>query len=214
VKFRFNFLLVSALAFVSCTGAPQQVAATKTSGPDSEQWVIVDNQDPAMESEGKWTLVQSPTAYNGDCLWAPFWKNPANGSVDSAYYARATTRPKLPQAGMYEVYAWWCGAPVEDRSTKQSVWLCATRGYSCVTIYINPREDAGQWNSLGTYYLDIDADVTVRNGEIRWGAPPGWEIIADGAVVIDAFRFVYRSPPLHTLTPLPFQPYPSPTPAP
>ncbi len=211
---RFSFLLVSVLALVSCTGTLQGGTAAKTSGPDSEQGIIVDNQDPAMESESKWTLVQSPTAYNGDCLWAPFWSNPANGSLDSAAYARATARPELPQAGMYEVYAWWCDAQVKDLSTKQSVWLCASRGYSCVTIYINPRENAGQWNSLGTYYLNVDADATVRNGEVWLGAPPGWETIADGAVVIDAFRFVYRSPLLYTLTPLPFQPSPSPMPGP
>ncbi len=100
---------------------------------------------------------------------------------------------------------------MENLSTRERIWLCASLGYSCVSIYINPHDNPGEWNSLGTYYLDTNGDATVQNGATTFGTPPGEETIANGAVIIDAFRFVYRSPRPLTLTPLPFQPYPSPT---
>jgi hypothetical protein len=186
-------------------------AACGTQETRVEPGIIVDNQDPPMELTGNWTLTKSATAYDGECAWAPFWENPADGFIDPGQAARATVRPALAEPGMYEVYAWWCDNDVENLSTKQLIWLCASRGYSCTWIYINPREDPGKWNSLGTFYLDIDGDITVRNGKTNFGAPPGFETIADGAVVVDAFRFVHRSPKARTLTPLPFQPLPSPT---
>jgi len=205
--------LLAIFVLGSCTNTPHPIGTMKTSQPDSEPGIIVDNQDPALHVEGQWSVGQSPTAYHEDCLSAPFWKNPADGSLDPVHFATATAHPQLPWAGMYEVYVWWCSASVENLSTQQRIWLCASQGYSCVSIYSNPHDNVGQWHSLGIYYMDINGDITVRNGETALGAPPGWETIADGAVVIDAFRFVYRGPRPQVLTPLPFQPPgPSPTP--
>jgi len=63
-------------------------------------------------------------------------------------------------------------------------------------VYVNLQENAGQWNSLGTYYLE-------RNGFLSISG------YLDGNVVADAFRFVYRSPEHIVITPTPM-----PTPVP
>jgi hypothetical protein len=113
---------------------------------------------------------------------------------------------------VYEVFGWWCDVQLRDKASRQMLWLCASRGYGCIPVYVNPQENPGQWVSLGTYYLDVDADLTVRNGARLTGAPPGFETIADGAVIIDAFGFVYCSPQPELLTPVPWSPVASPTP--
>jgi hypothetical protein len=180
-------------------------------GRRSEPGVVVDNDDGAFELTGAWNLAQTEDAFDGDCAWAAFWDNPADGSIDPARYAAATARPELPEPGMYEVFAWLCSAPARDISSQQRVWLCASRGYSCTPLYVDPSEATGRWISLGTHFLDVESDVTVRNGATALGAPPGFEMIADGAVVIDAFRFLYRGPRATTLTPQPFAPRPTAT---
>ena len=198
--------MLAALLVVGCANPP-----AGDSGDTPEPGIIVDNRDPAFELAGVWNHVETENAFGGDCAWAPFWDNPADGSIDPARYATATVRPELPEPGMYEIFAWMCSAPAGDISSRQRVWLCASRGYSCTPVYVNPREDAGRWISLGTHHLQVDADVTVRNGATALGAPPGFETIADGDVVLDAFRFVYQGPAAATLTPQPFAPRPSTT---
>jgi hypothetical protein len=216
MNFKTASLLILAASLIACQGALKPVPTAETGGPDfgKDIAVVVDNHDPTFELNGNWSIVQRSSAHDGDCAWAEFWKNPPDGSIDPAHFASATARPKLAQPGLYEVFAWWCDAGVPGLATKQLVWLCASRGYSCVPIYLNPRENAGRWNSLGTYYLEPDCDVTIRNGETMLGAPPGFETIADGAVVVDAFQFAYRGPRPSTLTPMPDLPRPSPTQAP
>jgi hypothetical protein len=216
MKLKTAALLILGTGLIACRGAFRSGTTPATGGlhPGEDISVVVDNRDPMFELDGNWSIIQPASAYHGDCAWATFWKNPPDGSIDPAHFASATARPKLRQEGLYEVFAWWCDAGMPGVASKQLIWLCASRGYSCVPIYVNPRENAGRWNSLGVYYLEPDCDVTIRNGETMLGAPPGFETIADGAVVIDAFQFVYRGPRPSTLTPVPDLPRPSPTPAP
>lgn len=187
-------------------------AACSGQGQHQELGLIVDNQDPEMELTGPWSLLETTTAYGGDCAWAPHWENSPDGIIDPSVAATATVRPMLPQAGMYEIYAWWCDPGIQDLSTKQLLWLCTSQGYGCSWIYIDPQANSGQWNSLGTFYLAQDGDITVRNSEKGLGAPPGFETISNGAVIIDAFRFVRQATDVSPLTPPPFRPQPSPTP--
>jgi hypothetical protein len=180
-------------------------------GTEEAAGVIVDNADPAVELQGTWQTAQKNCAYGGACAWAPLWDNPADGVIDPEQAATAVVRPPLDEPGLYEIYAWWCRAPGQALASTQRIWICASRGYSCVPVYINPQENEGQWNSLGTFYLEPDADVTIKNSARQLGTPPGQETIADGAVIVDAFKFVYRGPRPETLTPVPNQPQPSPT---
>jgi hypothetical protein len=186
--------------------APAEVDQTETTGE-----IILDNADPTVELQGPWQSAHKNCAYGGVCAWAPLWDNPADGTIDPGQAATAIFRPALPEPGLYEIYAWWCRAPGQALASKQRIWICASRGYSCMSVTVNPQQSEGVWNSLGTFYLETDADVTVKNSALELRAPPGQETIADGAVVVDAFKFTYRGQPQGTLTPVPWQPQPSPT---
>jgi hypothetical protein len=203
LKWLAGLLLIPAL--IGCSMAAPGGETEEAAG------IVVDDADPAVELQGVWQTAQKSCAYGGTCAWAPLWDNPADGVIDPEQAATAVVRPPLDEPGLYELYAWWCRAPGRALASTQRISICASRGYSCVPVYINPQENEGQWNSLGTFYLEPDADVTVKNSAHQLGAPPGQETIADGAVVVDAFKFVYRGPRPGTLTPVPFRPQPSPT---
>lgn len=151
--------------------------------------VVVDNQNSATQLDGTWLLVDAPQSYERNCVWSPL--NPivpnefGYHQYDSAKSSYAYVRPELPQAGRYEVYAWWCDAQVEQRSRHLEVQIYPTTGrvaYESVKVDLTSR--SGQWNSLGTYYMKPDGLIIVSNLADS----------TDGAVVLDAFRFVYRSP--------------------
>lgn len=94
-------------------------------------------------------------------------------------------------AGAYEIFAWWCGDPNHDQSQRVRIQIYPTVGrVATYPVYVNLQENAGQWNSLGTYYLE-------RNGSLSFDGN------LDGNVVADAFRFVYRSPERVVITPTP-----------
>ena len=142
--------------------------------------IIVDNQDVAFSTADTWFIGDGGQSYNGDCAWAP------RGIQNIAY-----VRPELPVAGAYEVFAWWCGDPNHDQSQRALIKIYPTVGrIAPYQVYVNLQENPGQWNSLGTYYLE-------RNGSLSINS------YLDGNVVADAFRFVYRSPERVVITPTP-----------
>jgi len=142
--------------------------------------IIVDNQHPAFSTTGTWFIGDGGQSYNGDCAWAP------RGIQNIAY-----VRPKLPVAGSYEVFAWWCGDPNHDQSQHVLIQIYPTVGrLAPYQVYVNLQENAGQWNSLGTYYLERDGSLSVDG-------------YLDGNVVADAFRLVYRSPEHIVIAPTP-----------
>jgi hypothetical protein len=142
--------------------------------------LIVDNQDRGFSTEGWWYTGDGGQSFGGDCAWAP-------RGVQNI----AKVDPALPEAGAYEVFAWWCGDPNHDQSRRALVRIYSTRGQSVpYQVYVNLQEVAGKWNSLGTYVLGRDGFLTV-NGNL------------DGNVVADAFRFRYRSADPVSITPTP-----------
>jgi hypothetical protein len=151
--------------------------------------VTVDNQDPAMELHGVWSLVSAPHGYRQTCAWAPLNPLVPNESgyrqYDGALSAYAYVRPELPRRGEYQVYAWWCDAPVEQRARNLEVQIHPTTGFVAYqSVRVDTTSAMGQWNSLGTYLMEPDGFITVSN----------LAGFTDGTVVLDAFRFVYRSP--------------------
>ncbi len=146
--------------------------------PDIE--IVVDNQDSAFSTTGAWFIGDGGQSYNGDCAWAP------RGIGNIAH-----VRPELPLTGAYEIFAWWCGDPNHDQSQRVLIQIHPTTGQVAIyQVYVNLQENAGRWNSLGTYYLEQDGWVSV-------------ESYLDGNVVADAFRFAYRSPERIIITPTP-----------
>lgn len=100
-------------------------------------------------------------------------------------------QPELPIAGAYEIFAWWCGDPNHDQSQQALIHIYPTVGQIApYGVHINLQENAGQWNSLGTYYLERNGSLSISGN-------------LDGNVVADAFRFVYRSPERMVITPTP-----------
>ena len=167
------------LASPTSTAPPTPTSAPTTAAmPDID--IIVDNQHPAFLTAGTWFIGDGGQSYDGDCAWAP------RGIQNIAY-----VRPELPVAGAYEIFAWWCGDPNHDQSQRMLIQIYPTMGrIAPYQVYVNLQENAGQWNSLGTYYLEQNGSLSI-NGYL------------DGNVVADAFRFVYRSPERVVITPTP-----------
>lgn len=142
--------------------------------------IVVDNRDAEFSTTGWWFTGDGGHSYEGDCAWAP------RGSQNIAY-----VNPELPETGSYEVFAWWCGDPDHNQSDRALIQIYPHGGGAAPHgVHVNLQEDAGQWNSLGTYYLDQKSYLSV-NGFLV------------GNVVADAFRFVYRSPDQVITTPTP-----------
>jgi hypothetical protein len=171
-----NTAPVAPTATFTPTPSPPAPEAT----PDID--IIVDNRDPAFSVTGTWFVGDGGQSYQGDCHWAP-----------RGIQNIASVQPGLPVAGAYEVLAWWCGDPDHNQSRRVLIQVYPSSAAKVPhQVHVNLQEDAGQWNSLGTYNLGQDSSLSV-NGNLS------------GNVVADAFRFVYRSaePTVITPTPLP-----------
>jgi len=106
--------------------------------------VIVDNGDSGTSYSGTWLLSGGLYPYGDDSLWAR----------DGARY---TWQFDSEPAGNYEVLMWWSEWP--SRATVINVQINYDGDYDIVTI--NQYENAGQWNSLGTYYFDTSGSVAI-----------------------------------------------------
>ncbi len=170
----------TASPLVPTSTATQIQVAAPTPTPALDIEIIVDNQDPAFSTTGWWFVGDGGRSYNGDCAWAP------RGIQNIAY-----VEPELPVSGSYEIFAWWCGDPNHDQSRRVRIQICPTVGQvATYPVYVDLQENAGQWNSLGTYYLEQNGFLSV-DGNL------------EGNVVADAFRFVYRSLEFVVITPTP-----------
>jgi hypothetical protein len=144
--------------------------------------LVVDNRDPAFSVTGTWFVGDGGQSYQGDCHWAP------RGIQNIAY-----VQPALPVAGAYEVLAWWCGDPDHNQSNRVLIEIYPYPGVKVPhQVHVDLTQNAGRWNSLGTYSLGPGSSLSV-DGNL------------EGNVVADAFRFIYRSaqPIVITPTPLP-----------
>ncbi len=168
-------LIVTATATITTVNS---VAETLPSGTE----LVIDNNSPGFQTSGRWYAGDGGHSYEGNCAWAP--RGPAN----NAYWT-----PTMPQAGTYEVWAWWCGDPNHDQSTEARFYIHSVSGKQLVRV--NLQEQAGQWNSLGRYFFEAGtAGLVNLNG--------GYS----GNVVADAVKFVYLAPenvPPVIPTPLP-----------
>ena len=142
--------------------------------------IVIDNRDPGFSSTGWWFVGDGGTSYGGDCAWAP------RGIQNIAY-----VDPQLATAGAYEVYAWWCGDPNHDQSQRACIQIYPARSrVAPYQVHVDLQVNAGRWNSLGIYYLERTAFLSV-DGSV------------DGNAIADAFRLVYRSPERLVVTPTP-----------
>lgn len=126
--------------------------------------VIIDNDEAGTSYTGTWSPSGGSEPYAGDSLWAR----------DGATYTWAfDSQP----AGTYEVLMWWSG--YGSRAANISVDINYDGGSA--TTSVNQSENAGQWNSLGTYYFNTTGSVTIT--------------AANGSTIsscADAVSFVYQ----------------------
>ena len=128
--------------------------------------IIIDNDQSGFStSGGGWYLSTSQSDRFGD----NYWYHMAGSN------ATALWRPVLPNAGEYEVFAWW--SVYINRATDAPYLISSASGST--TIRVNQEANGGLWNSLGTYYFNQGNSgyVALSND-------------ADDIVIADAVRFV------------------------
>ena len=138
--------------------------------------VTIDDGDPGTSFTGSWPSSGGTSPHDGDSVW----------SRDGATY---TWQFGSEPAGTYEVLMWWSGWP--SRATNIGVDVNYTGGTE--NLSINQQENAGQWNSLGTYYFDESGGsvtITAANGAtVSTAADAVW------------FRFISsNAPPTATIS--------------
>ena len=83
--------------------------------------------------------------------------------------------PNVPQAGTYQVYAWWSAA--SNRASNATYTVTNAQGNTAVAV--NQQANGGAWNLLGTFSLSSGTTDTITLTDQ-----------ADGYVVADAIRLV------------------------
>ncbi len=146
--------------------------------------VLVDNGDPGTSFTGTWPVSGGTDHYGADSQW----------SRDGNTYTWALgSQP----AGTYEIFMWWSSWP----SRASSVPVQVRHANDVSTFVIDQRENAGKWNSLGSFYLDSASLVTIT---AAYG--PTVSTCADAVL----FEYVGgNSPPsasIDSITPNPAQP--------
>jgi hypothetical protein len=133
--------------------------------------IVVDNEDAESTRTTGWGNSSNPGFWNTNSLIAS-----TGGSVEVNSW-RAT----LPQAGFYNVYAWWVAS--SNRSTASPYRLHTLNGP--VIVPMNQRINSAQWMLLGSFpfqagsaWVDV-SDTGLLSGEF---------------VSADAVRFVYTGP--------------------
>jgi len=128
------------------------------------QEIIIDNRDANTRQIGYWWASSGPNPYLRDSLY--------NQDGDGSF----TWFPVLPEAGDYDVYAWWTYH--KNRST--SVPYRIKHDGGTFLAFVNQRDPAlgGRWNMLGTYSFSA-------------GVVPEISLFAkDGRMNADAVRLV------------------------
>lgn len=126
--------------------------------------MIMDNDEAAYE--GDWPLIEgNPEAYGGD-----FQYNESDPGVGED---TATWTPYIPVAGDYKVYAWWVAHA--NRATNAPYTITYDGGSE--EVRVDQQIDGGQWNLLGTYYLDVGTSGSIVLSDD-----------ANGYVVADAIK--------------------------
>ncbi len=110
--------------------------------------VIIDNGGAGTSYTGEWSLSAGANPYGTSSLWS------RNGAT---YNFTMAGQP----AGTYEVRMWWSG--LSTRSQTVPVTISYTGGTKNVTV--NQRQNAGQWNSLGSFYFKGSGSVTITAAE-------------------------------------------------
>jgi hypothetical protein len=162
-----------------------------------DEWCVTCHDDvPAMSGVPPSTevMVDNPEADFGACTWT-CWTDAGSapdGDGKACYHAKnqgctATWTPNLPEAGDYNVYAWW---PAYSNQATNAKYTVHYDGGVSDPIEVNQKEQAygSKWNLLGNFPFAAGSSGYVVLSDA-----------ADGYVVADAVKFILGS----QLTPAP-----------
>jgi len=124
--------------------------------------VIVDNVNASFT--GIWSTSAYSDCYGDDQRYI---QSTATGSNEAIF------TPNLPQAGNYDVYAWW--TVYSNRATNVP-YIIHYSGGASDTVRVNQEQGGGGWTYLGAYHFDAG---TSGNVEISDAAELNEYIIAD-----------------------------------
>ena len=130
--------------------------------------IIVDN--PETTRIGDWRHSTYVPEYYGDNY---AYSMKGNGSDT------ATWTFNLTYAGQWEVYATWVNNSVIATNSPYTI----NHAYGSDTVRVNQQINGGIWNSLGSYDFEQGETTVVLSDD------------ADGFVIADAIKFVYRTAP-------------------
>jgi hypothetical protein len=127
--------------------------------------VVCDNGSPFTSFSGIWDKSDKPDSYDGT-------------SLISRESGAHTWTPDLLKAGYYQLYMWWSSSIANCSSCPVEI---SCDGGLIDTLYVDQRQDGGQWNLLGPYDLEKGNSCTVT-------------IVSEDSSLktcADAVRFVY-----------------------
>jgi hypothetical protein len=128
--------------------------------------IITDN--PETIRIGDWWYSTLVPGYYGDNY---HYSMKGNGSET------ATWTFNLTYAGQWEVYAIWTNRSSRASNSPYTI----NHASGSVTVRVNQQIEGGIWNSLGSYDFEQGESTVVLSDD------------ADGAVIADAIKFVYRT---------------------
>jgi len=128
--------------------------------------ITCDDGDMCTSFTGTWDPSEKPDAYG-------------NTSLVSHGAGSYTWKPDLPRAGSYSIYLWWSSSIAHCSSCPIDI-TCS--GELRDTLYLDQRQDGGQWHLLGSYNLESGnaCSVTLTSEDSSLTA------------CADAVTFVYR----------------------
>jgi hypothetical protein len=145
------------------------IGDAKISPPAGE--IIIDDNDPSQivfDGSGWEEVKHLDNSFGGRAHWH---YNNQGSSV--------TWRPRLAQAGEYEIFVWW-GDGYGGLGKK--VPYLVTHASGNKTISPNQNSAPGQWHSLGKYFFNAGVSGSVQMSDKSGGS--------DEFVVADAIKFV------------------------
>ncbi|MCK9424426.1 MAG: T9SS type A sorting domain-containing protein [Ignavibacteriaceae bacterium] len=133
------------------------------------KWIILDNKNIASF----WNASTTGTEFFGDNYFT------TNGSSQSG---PAVFQTDIIQPGKYDVYAWWQSDAANAYDTK---FVIEGNGKE-TSVEKSQKVDGGEWNYLSTVNLFNSGAIKISVGDV-----------ANGQVVADAFRIIYKGNPVH-----------------
>jgi hypothetical protein len=106
--------------------------------------IIIDNATANTASSDGWEESEAPDPYGGRSVWG------YNGATYTWIFRPTVT-------GTYRVSMWWTELPT--RSDRVPVEIPRSSGTA--TVYVNQRQNGGQWNILGQYTFTAGATYRI-----------------------------------------------------